>query len=350
MKPHSAIIVVGIALLCLSGGAIGQAGYSMSVDDGTDVPDRNIEIEGSEYQITEVVQRTPGESVTVTTTAPADDSEYRVRLRNADLDLVATRAMTGDDTATFQTDCGSCSSGTYMLELAVGGERKLVKPVVIAGYDVQLDILDSAEQGDTVTATVTVEETDLDSQPAAVEVALGNGDGEEQRLTATQQSGNTYTADISLDGFETGTYHVFAGAMSDDYVGDSDEREALAISESQTLEITQTNDDSTDGGSSGSTGGTGSGGSDTTETATSEENSTATPTPTTSTPPTETETATPPTSTETATASATSTDSGVIEPNQSTETPAQSDGAAPTIPFVVAVVLSVGILLRRRGR
>lgn len=361
MTHRAAALVVGIALLCLSAGAVGQTGYSMSVDDTTDVPDRSIELEGNEYQITEIVQRAPGESVTVTTTAPSSDSEYRVRLRNSGLDLVATRAMTGDDSATFPTDCGSCTPGTYVLELAVGGDRKLIKPLVIAGYNVQLDVADSAEQGETITATVTVEETELDSQPAAVEVALGNGNGEERRVTATRDSGNTYTTDISLEGLEAGTYHVFAGAMSDEYVGDSDEREALAISQSQTLEITQSSDGSTDessgstdDGSSGSTGGTGSGGSETTATvtATPTENSTATSTPTpTSSTPTETQTATP-TVTETATAtdSPTPTDSGVITPNESTETPSQSDGAAPTIPFVVAVLSVVGIVLRRRGR
>jgi hypothetical protein len=353
MKRRSTVLVVGVVLLCLSAGAVGQTGYSMSVDDTTDVPDRSIELEGSEYQITEIVQRTSGQSIAVTTTAPASDSEYRVRLRNSDLDLVATRAMTGDGSATIPTDCESCTPGTYVLELAVGGDRKLIKPVVIAGYDVQLEITDSADQGDTVTATVTVEGTELDSQPAAVEVALGNEGGEERRVTATRDSGNTYTADISLDGLDTGTYHVFAGAMSDEYVGDSDKQEVLAISQSQTLEVTQSSDGSTGGGSSGSTGGTGagsSGGSDTTQTATPSQNGTATATPTTSTPTTETRTATPTTETATATESPTPTDSGIITPNNGTASPTESDGAAPTIPFVVAVVSAVGIWLRRLGR
>jgi hypothetical protein len=350
MNNRSAALVVGVVLLCLSGSAIGQTGYTMSVDDTTNVPDRSIEIEGSEFQIAEVVQRNSGGSIDVTTTAPSADAEYRVRIRNADLDLVASRAMTGDDEATFETGSDSYTPGTYLLELSADGNRKLVKPVVIAGYDVQLDVTGNAEQGETITATITVTETELDSQPTAVEVALGNDGGEELRTTATRESGNTYTAEISLESLETGTYHVFAGAMSDKYVADSDERELLAISQSQTLEITQASDDSTDEGS-GSNGGTGSSGSDATATATPSENGTTTATPTsTSTPTTETQTATATvTQTATVTDSPSPTESGVITPNQSTETPSQSDGTAPTIPFVVAVISAVGIWLRRRS-
>jgi hypothetical protein len=61
--------------------------------------------------------------------------------------------MTGDDSATFPTDWGSCTPGTYVVELAVGGNRKLINPLVIAGYNVQLDVADTAEQAETITAT-----------------------------------------------------------------------------------------------------------------------------------------------------------------------------------------------------
>jgi hypothetical protein len=349
------IFLVCVVLVGMSGVGITQSGYTLSVDDTTDVPDRNIDIEGETFTITEVVQRQRGESVVVETTAPSSDTEYRVRLRNSDLELVQTRAMTGDDTATLSTDCSSCRPGTYVLELVVDGDRKTMKPVVIAGYDVTLEIPDSASEDETVTATVTVEETDLDGQPAAVEVALGNDDGEELRTTATQESDNTYTAEISLNELGTGTYHVFAGAMSDEYVGDSEERELLGLSANRQLEVTDSDSgdstgDSGGGTSGGSTGGA-TGGTDATPTPSGNETAAPTETPTETATPTETSTVTPTdaaTSSPTETATPTSTsDSDVIAPNESTVTPSEEDGAGFSA-IAALVAMTGGIIWWRR--
>lgn len=352
MPPWKSLFIGVLLVGAVAGVAVAQSGYELTVDDSEEVPERTVTIEGEEYRIDAIGQVTPGEDLRVTVDAPDEESTYRLRLYDSDMNQLQTRKRTGDETVTFVTDCQDCDPGTYMVGLYEDGELLVVHPAVIAGYDVTLEMPDSAEEGETVEATITVEEGALSGQPHTVELALGNGGGEERRMEATHESGTTYTTSVDLEGLDPGSYHVYAGALSDETVADSDKREALAISSSHTLEVTTT-DDSDDG--DGDSGGDGtddeqySSGGETSETSTPTQTVTPTETPDGENG-TATDTSTPTTMadvTETPTATAAE---NVITPNGNTETPTQSDGPGPSLPLVVAICAAVGLWLRRRSR
>lgn len=349
---------VGIALLCLAGIGVGvtiaDSGFEVSIADTNEVPDRSVEIENETFTITEFVQRDRGEPFDVTVSAPSADSTYRLRLYTSEMDVLQSKAREGDGTYTFETSeskCPDCEPGTYILFLynttGPSEERVLAKPIVISGYDVTMSIPDSATEGETVTADIEVEPTAASGQPAAVEVGIGNGDGEEARYTATHQGGTSYTAEVDLSGMDPTTYKVYAGALGTDTIGDSDEREVVGISESHALTVESQDNGGTGGGTGGGQGGSGSGtvtptdSQTPTPTATDDGNgSTATPTPTDG-----------PTTPDDSTPTQTD-DSNVITPNQPTETegePAtESDGPAPSLPLVVGSIATAGLWLRQR--
>lgn len=334
-----------------------QSDYELTVDGAESVPDRTVTIEGSDYRVDAISQVRPGEDIVVRVAAPSDDASYRVRLYDSEMNNVATdRGSGSDSTIRFASDCQDCPPGTYMVALYEDGVMLDIHPVVIEGYDVSLTIPDSEPAGGSVTATVEVTDAALSGSPYAVEVALGNGDGEARRVTATHDSGTTYTADVDLDGLDPGTYTVYAGALGEDRIRDSDERESLGISTSHTLSIESR--DTSNGGDEGSTGGEGGesdGGTPGTATPTrtaTDGNGTTTPTTT----PTVTNAGTPGGS-GIATSTPTPTDaSNVITPNQgtatATEAPATTEDDAPGPPLVavVAAVLAGGLWWRRRLR
>lgn len=358
---RTALLVACLALLCLGGLGTGvgggvsaaDSGFRMDVAETNDVPDRTVEIEGERFHVTEVAQRERGDPLDVDVTAPSPDVTYRLRLYDANSDVVQSRAGDGDGSYTFETSesrCPDCDPGTYMLFLynttGPNEERVLATPVVISGYDVTVSVPGSAAAGETVTADVEVQPTALRGQPAGVEVALGATD-EDRRVTATHEGGTSYTAEIDLSGLDPATYTVYAGAVGDGTIGDSDEPEVLAISGSRSLEV-ESASDSGGGGSSGGSGGGGgsSAGGSTTETATP----TATPTATATGAGTGTDDTPTRTATATATGTATATAEDVITPNEETETAAatEDDGTAPSPLVLIASLVALGRWARRR--
>lgn len=360
MRTHDrAIILVAVALIIGGVGIAPVAGsdYSLSADDDTEIPERTFEYEGDEFAVDSIVQRSPGESITVQSSGH-DGESYDLNFRNADGDFVAS-ASPADSTETFSTD--NRDPGTYAIILATN-QREAILPVVIAGYEVTVEEIPAeAESGSTITVELAVTATELSGQPDSVEVVLGNGQ-ETLRVDASQGSDGSYTADVPLDGLDAGTYSVYGVTLIDSDASEVDQ-ELVGLSSVQKLDVTESStDDSTDDSQTSGGGGTDGGTDDGTPTST-----TATATPTNG---TATETATPDGSTATSTATetesteptespdgtessptATATDDGVITPNGTdTRTPdevSEQPGFAPLTAFVALLSLA-GLLAKRR--
>jgi len=208
-------LLVVIALLCCAlgvGAATGSPTYEMTVQGTTDTPDRTVSIEGTDFEVTGVAERAPGQSMAVDVTVP-DGTDYTIDLYNADEQVEAFKSGTGSGTVTFETD--GLEPGTYMLTLEIDGSYEVVHPVVIAGYDLSLSTPASAGPNDSVTVTSTLEPTEINDFPNSVHAVLwGNGEAHEYTLTQTTEGNYEVTIDTAT--LHTGEYDVYAAVRGDE--------------------------------------------------------------------------------------------------------------------------------------
>ena len=238
-------IVLAVALLGGGMAASAQSGYSVSVNGATtDVPTTSVSFGGNSHTISEVAVRSEGGSVTVDAQGQTNES-YDVNLYNSDNDVVrSSRKSGGSSTTSFDLDC--CSSGTYAVAV-YDSEVQDIAGVVVAGYEVDLDVPSEAEKNSTVDATVTLRTTSGGTIERVEVVLIGD---EVVRSTATRQSGSTYTTSISLDGVSTGDYDAYGVVFGNESFGDEDENEIIALGSAQSFTV---QDDGS--GGSGGTGG-----------------------------------------------------------------------------------------------
>lgn len=334
-----------LGLLTISGGIVAaQSSYEVSVSDSTDVPDRTVTVDGEDFTISAIAQRTKGESIEATVNGP--DENYDVNFYDSNEEVIQSRGgRSGTAEVTFSTDCSKCDPGTYFIA-PYDSTFKQVFPIVISGYDVALDIPNAAESGETITAEVTLTPTELQDAPDSVDIVIGNGQ-ETIRTTADQDSEWEYSADISLDGLEAHEYRAHAAALGGETAGG--EPEILAYSSPQTVQVSE----SSDGGSSGGTGDGGTGNAPPGDESTTTPTVTQSPTPTTSGTATATDanddTVTP-TDSEEATSAPTASEtdeSGVITPAETTESTTEDDGPGPSVLLVLGVLGTVALGLRQ---
>ena len=238
-------IVLAVALLGGGMAVSAQNGYSVSVNGATtDVPTTSVSFGGNNHTIREVAVRGEGGSVTVDAQGQTNET-YDVNLYNSDNDVVrSSRKSGGSSTTSFDLDC--CSSGTYAVAV-YDSEVQDIAGVVVAGYEVDLDVPSEAEKNSTVDATVTLRTTSGGTIERVEVVLIGD---EIVRSTATRQSGSTYTTSISLDGVSTGDYDAYGVVFGNESFGDEDENEIIALGSAQSFTV---QDDGS--GGSGGTGG-----------------------------------------------------------------------------------------------
>lgn len=350
MHPRTALIgtvLIGFLLATVSP-AVGASQYGISIDNSIDIPTRTATVEGTEYQVSAVAQRNPGDALDVAVTSSDSDTSYRIYLYNEKGDIVQdSSSKTGDGQTSFNT--GNLDPGSYYAAVYQGGIQK-IHPIVIAGYDVSTNAPDSVEQGESASVTVDVTRTVAQDDPPQVQAVLGD-EAEARRVNATRTGSGTYEATISTDGLSTGSYSVYGVIRGTEQTTDG-RSVVLGLSTSHILQVTDgtataTPDpsDGTDGGSGTNSGDLDSGTGDTptqTATATSE-----TPTAATATATSTVVTTGPSTTTE----AVTDTDD-VIEPNPTDTEPATTtttsqSGFGP-LTAVVALALLVALGSRRR--
>lgn len=360
----AALILVAVGMLVPASFPVpAQSSYQISVPDAVDVPDRDVTVDGDEFTITEVSQVSKGADIRASIDAP-EDQTYSVELYNYKSQEENIKRTTGPSDVSFSTD--DLPPGPYYLAV-VEGDFRDVYPVVVKGYDVEIDVPSSVQRGRTAEVSGLTERAESNAEVSKVQLVVGD---ELRRITVSESEGS-FTATISTDDLEPGEYPIY-GVVRGEKETDDGEKIIHGLSSRQTLtveESTPTETDSSDssGSTGGSTGGTGGSTDDTTPTAT------PTPTP----PPTDTEPTatdqTPETRTESPTESATErspepsrsptaspsptpspTDDGVITPVTPTDrettpssTPTTTAGQ-PGFGVVAALLAVTGLLALRR--
>ena len=323
--------------------AVAGAGYSLSIDDSTTVPEQTVTIDGEEYDIDAIAVRERHEELVIQATVPSEDIDYYVDLRNSDNQIVQSESVIGSDEITFTTDI---EPGSYVVVLDDGGFQA-IHPLIIPSYDVELAIPDEIDSGSSATATVNLQLLEGSNEPHEVEVIIGDDD-RNQRMTAERVSDGTYEAEFQGDDLPDGDYRAYAIARSSEEVEDG-ENEIVGVSDGHVVTYTSEQSGADDGAGAGGGGDDGEPGDDDQE---------ATPTPTpdgtvtpTATPVDDDRQTTDDSDDVTGTATPTpSEDDGVITPREESPTEPEADGAAPTVAVVLGVLAGVGIWFRRRSR
>ncbi len=343
MQRRSAALLL-VAALALAPPAL-AAGYSIDPIATTETPTRTVDLEGTEFEISAFGRVPHGESTSVDVSAPA--SEYDVYLYDTDRETVwgptnddYLGPFSGDANVPLPTD--RLSPGTYVVAVATGDQFRAIHPLVVQGYDIDLDAPASLEAEASGELSVSLSRTGAKSDPASVDVALANESWD--RTIETEKQGGSYEATFSVA--SPGEYYVYAAARGTEtaYGGRA---EALAITASEPLSVTEpTTTTTTTTTSSGGSSGGGLPPSTDEPTTTAEPSTTAEPT-------TDSTTAAAETTTDVATTTAapTTTDS-VITPNaggNESTTTTESGGTPGFSVGVTLVALALTALAALRG-
>lgn len=224
-------VAIGLVALCLLGvtGPVRSAGeYSVSARSSFDVPDTEVTVEGTTWEITEVGKVDEGNALTFSAQTPADDP-YTVSLYNADKQIVDAMRRTSDGTYSFDTSY--LSQGTYSLALEQDSEIHDVQMIVISGYS--FDVAAPATVNTSETIDVTVSLSQPDPEPRQVDVVIFN-ETWEHTTEATKVGTGKYNVSISEE-MVPGDYTLYAGTRGDDKV--NGEYELSGLSQTHTLSV-----------------------------------------------------------------------------------------------------------------
>jgi PGF-CTERM protein len=341
--------------------------YSISVEGSIDVPNRDLTVDGTDYEVTAIAQKEAGEQFDISIDAPSGQ-EYELLLYNREEKIEQTIDGSVTGSQTISHDPGQLDPSTYLIVVYRDGQIQKIHPLIIQGYSVDVSSPATVMKGETATVSLSLSQVDdRAASPSGVEAVIGNGDVEKRFEATMTDSG--YEASIPTDDLAAGSYVLYGAALGQQET-ESGDKVAIGISSQQdlTVEAAETDtpsggdDDSDDGGSyapsDGSGGDNTNGSSDTpTTTPTATQTSTATKTPTATMTPTATPTTTPagsddPTATPTPTPTADDvTTPGTATPDDTVETPGTTTGGQPGFTVVGAITAVVGatLILRRRS-
>jgi hypothetical protein len=241
------LLVLSLSLVCAPVAL--AATYDVTTDRAVDVPDRTIQQGGDTFEITAISRADPGETVSVTVTAPRGE-DVRLYLYNDREAIVAAREGTG--TARFEVPLDGYDAGTYAFVLQHDGVREAVHPLVVRGYDVGVDAPGSVTRGESLRVTASAERLrgpDL----ASVEVVVANDDAS-VRATANA-TGSGYAATVDTADLPAGSYEVYANVRGPDRA--FGERELLGLTAGESLTVAAADETPTETpGGGGAVGGT----------------------------------------------------------------------------------------------
>jgi len=225
-----------IAVVVLTGGVAGSS-FGLSVDNSIETPERTISHDViGDHTVNAVGVSEPDSSFDVSVTAPTDDTHFLDLYKGEDR-IDTFRIDDGDETVTIDTD--QLDPGSYMLRLQSDGNTEDVFPVVINGYDIDVETAENTSNGE-LTVSATVDPTASSGQPHAVETVVWNDENDE-RETLSSTGGDSYEGTVSLSAFDDDSYNVYVAALSDETLYD-DRNEILAIDDS-VVEDTESDDD-----------------------------------------------------------------------------------------------------------
>jgi hypothetical protein len=223
-----------VVLVCLAALAAPLAAadgaYDLTSDSAVDVPDRQVEVQGDTFTISAITRADPGDSISVTVTAPSG-AETTTLLYDNDQNIVDAADSTG--TSTVEFDLSGFDAGTYSLVLQDDGVREAAHPVVVRGYSVTSVAPTSVGPDDTFSVTADVSKLRGDDL-TRVEVVVAN-DATTLRADATATSGNAYEASVDASRLGTGSYQVYATVRGPEQAIGNDE--LLGLDDPSTLDV-----------------------------------------------------------------------------------------------------------------
>ncbi|MDQ2052807.1 hypothetical protein RBH26_20410 [Natronolimnohabitans sp. A-GB9] len=235
------LLLVSVGTI-LAGGVAAGEDADMEVTDTIETPSETITIEGSEYEVDEIAVIEQGGTIEVQVTSSED---YYLQLYDTDAKSEVREFMSDEvSVVVLGDDDDDLEPGTYMLSLEPDLDRVAVTPVVVQGYDIELEYPSSAETGSEVELEATVEPTTGLEQPDSVEVGIWDG-SDTTNATLTHNGGTDYSTTHSLDELDTGSYDVYATVLADETV--EGYPVTLAVEEGDELQVTDSEDDENGG-------------------------------------------------------------------------------------------------------
>jgi|GEM_PF-6670363 len=302
-RPVSSTILCFVLLTSLTlfvpASAGAQAEYTITTMDSIDTPTRTVSVGGQSYTVSALGSADAGSTITYQISG-GDPDRYYVTLYNSE--NMIEQSWEHTDAGSYSFDTAGLSPGTYVLTLTVDGVTYDLFPVVVSGYEFQVDAPAQKSASESVSIDVTL--TSASGTPSRVEIAVMNEDTQENYVMTKvgDQSYNVLISDLAPD-----EYRIFAGTRGTQEINGEDELTGISSVQSLSITASQTTTTTTTTSPTGST---------TTTSSTNGGVATST-SPTTTTPPT---TTVPNGTTTTVTSSTTSTIGGTSQAGPSTTT------------------------------
>lgn len=247
------ILVACILLLAAVPVVVTAADFTVTTDETIDIADRTVEQGGNTFEITSVTQVDPSDQITVSVDGP-DDTDFRMYMYDENQTIV--RGYEGTGSTEFEVpvaDHGASEAGTYAFVVQSDGVNEAAHPLVVRGYSISTDSPGSVTVGEEI--SVDGEFSKLRGESFdQIDIVVATADTEEQVVTEASVDGDTFSASVSTEDLESGSYDVYAVVRGSDTV--LGQKEILGLSSPQLLEIEADEDGSTEEGSGGGGAGT----------------------------------------------------------------------------------------------
>lgn len=206
--------------------------FEVVISNSIDIPTRTVTVGGDNFTVSAVARRYRGDRLRVDVTAPRSNATYDVNLYNSNSRIEAFEAKNGSGTATFDTT--RVPAGLYYAGVHYDGTTVEIHPVVLAAYEVTLEVPGDGKSGSTASATVSVHGGTRERPPTFVQVVIGD-ERRERRVNASADSAGTYTAEFAVD-LPAGEYVAYGVARGDNET-DAGEKTLVGLSDGHTYRV-----------------------------------------------------------------------------------------------------------------
>ena len=236
-----ALLAAGVALVAFLGllagaAAIGVEDSAFSVQhQHVSTPSEEVEIDGETFVVSSIALLDAGEDLTVDVDVP-EGEPWALELRDRDENVVDSWTRIGSGEYTLDMDA---SADAYVLALEVDGSFQDIQPIVVEGYDLEVEHADNVTQDEPLVVTVELSYGERETDPGAIEVVAFNADDDLSEATATQIDDGVYQAELWFDDLPIGSYQVYASATDG-----SDDRPAVwAVEGGSSVAVEESEDD-----------------------------------------------------------------------------------------------------------
>jgi len=214
-------------------------GYTISVSPSVKTPERTVTLDGKDFTLNRLGKVEPGGELTVSVTVPNTEA-YTIQLRDPEEFVRRLRSnLSGDTTVVFDTgptsDKDALTPRSYGAAAVRSGDLKAFFPVVVSGYDVDVQAPDRTLTQFEVTATISElpSEQPTPSVDSLEAVVWTPGTNNEERFELTAVGANTYRTAIQKP---AGNYNLAVAVLTTEPTGDT---EAVGYSDTKQLTVVE---------------------------------------------------------------------------------------------------------------